>query len=124
MKYLSNYIEDAMSETFKAFGAFFAFSDKQFKEEAKDGINYTNLGTGLIVPKGKAGDLIDQMDKVVKTGITQDIKENGINGIINRELNNHEAGYTGDITSTVEALDGYNITEKQVYEVYKNLPQE
>ena len=44
--------------------------------------------------------IIDDMDNVLKTGIAQDIKENGKEAIIRRELANHEASYTGDITST------------------------
>ena len=40
MKYLNDYIDDEMSKTFKKYGVFFAFSNKQYKEQAKEDIKY------------------------------------------------------------------------------------
>ena len=51
MKYLINYIEEAQTKAFEKAGAFFAFSDKQFEEQKKEGVRYSYMGAGLICPK-------------------------------------------------------------------------
>jgi len=121
MKYLQDYTEKATSKLFKDNGAFFAFSDKQF-EEAKDkkipNKDYCNMFAGMVAPKKNSDNIIAGLKKITKEGIKQDIKENGIIGIIKRELGNHECYYTGDYSTAFESLDGYNITLNQVKEVY------
>lgn len=119
MKYLSDYIEAKQSELFNKYGAFFAFSDKQFQEAKKEGIKYVSLGYGLIVPKGSEEDLINGLDQIREEGIKQDILENGKSAIIQRELGNHEAQITLDIDPTLKALDGYGITREEVEEGFK-----
>jgi len=44
---------------FKAHGAFFAFSNEQFNEQKKDGVEYTHLFSGLIAPKNTAKELLE-----------------------------------------------------------------
>lgn len=119
MKYLLNYTDEAVSEAIKNAGAFFAFSDKQFNEAKKDGVKYTSLFAGLICPTNNAKKLLDDISTAHENGIKQDIAENGINNIIARELSNHEAYYTGDITSTINALAGYNVSEQAIRDVFK-----
>lgn len=119
MKYLSNYISEKQTAVFNETGAFFAFSDKQFLENKKDGIKYVHMGGGLICPEEKAGELVTGLDNVYKAGIKQDLEENGRGGVIKRELANHEAYYTGDIDSTVEVLTPYGITREEIQAIYK-----
>ena len=124
MKYLSNYIEDAQSAAFEKNGAFFAFSDKQLSEKKVEGVKYVSLGSGLICPKENADKLHSELTQIVKDGVKQDVEENGIEKIIERELANHEAYYTGDLDDTLEALSCYDelVTEEIVAEIYrKNL---
>lgn len=123
MKYLQDYINDSQTAVIDKAGAFFAFSDKQYEEQKspdKDKLDYTHLFGGLICPKDTAKQLLIDLAEVHKVGIEQDIAENGIEGIIKRELNNYEAYYTRDITSTVEALEPYGITEDQVRKIFHN----
>jgi len=115
MKYLTNYIEEKQTELFNETGAFFAFSDKQFKEGEKKGVKYTSLGSGMICPKENIKKLLDGLDKIVTEGIAQDIAENGKEGIIKRELANHEYSYTGDASSTIDALGGYGFTDEDIF---------
>lgn len=119
MKYLSDYISAGQTKALDKAGAFFAFSNKQFDEVKKEGVKYVDMGLGMICPKETAGQLVIDLDNVLKTGIEQDIAENGIDNIIKRELNNHEAYYTGDITSTVEALGAYPVTKEQILSIYR-----
>jgi hypothetical protein len=125
MKYLSCYIEEGQSKLMEETGAFYAFSTKQFDEAAVEGVEYTNMGYGLICPKEHADKLFKGLEENVKNGIEQDIKENGKEAIIKRELYNHEAFYTRSTNSTAEALELYeDITREDIRRVfYKELPK-
>lgn len=118
IKYLTHYIEEAQSQLYAETGAFFAFSKQQFDEAKKPNVKYMSLGYGMICPEEHAQKLVDGMTKIVANGIAQDMAENGKTAIISRELHNHEAFYTGDISDTVSALDGYGFTRDDVAAVY------
>lgn len=120
MKYLSDYIEEKQKECFKKHGVFFAFSNKQFNEQKQEGVKYVSLGAGIIVPKDNIDTFIDDHHNIVTEGIKQDVAENTIEGVVKRELGNHEAYYTGTIDSTVEALKEYPVTEEQIYKIFRN----
>ena len=119
MKTLSNYTEQAISEALSKHGAFFAFSQSQFEEQAVPGLRYCSLGSELICPEKNALLLSSDLEKAHHRGISLDIAENGVSAIILRELLNHEAFYTGDISDTVDALQSYEFSRQQVIEVFK-----
>jgi hypothetical protein len=118
MKYLNDYTEEAISNLLNENGAFFAFSDKQFEEQKKEGIKYVSMFAGLLCPKPNAEKVEKGLLNITKQGIALDIAENGKEAIIARELNNHEAYYTGDIDSTIQCLSGYDFTEDEIKTVY------
>lgn len=118
MKYLSNYVEKKQTALFDSMGAFFAFSDSQFDEAKVEGVKYVSLFAGMICPKENARELIDRLETIHKDGIAEDLAENGVQGVIHRELGNHEAQITGDIDSTVDALEGYGISRLQIQNEY------
>jgi hypothetical protein len=62
---------------------------------------------------------MDGLSNITAQGIAADIAENGKENIIKRELYNHEAFYTDDITSTTEALDAYGFTVDEIRTVYR-----
>lgn len=125
MKYLSDYMEDHQTKLFDETGTFFAFSMKQYDEQAKKGVEYVNAGNGMVVPEEHVKDVINGLHDIYKTSIELDIKENGIDKIILRELENHECFYTGDITDCIEKLEDYPISKKQISEVYfSNIKQQ
>jgi len=113
-------MEQQQTALFERYGAFFAFGNKQFDEQKEDGVKYVDLGAGLIAPKETYKDLIEDLNNIHKCGIAQDITENGKTAIIERELANHEAGYTYSIDDTVTALEGYGITTAEVQAVFNN----
>lgn len=121
MKYLQDYIQEAQTQLFKKYGILFVFSDKQYKDQKVTGVTYVSLGAGLVCPKNTAKEFIQELELVHIKGIKDDIIDNGIQSIIERELNNHEFSYTQDITSTIACLRSYPITEHQVYRVSKGL---
>jgi len=118
MKYLNEYTEDKQTELLDRLGAFFAFSQKQFHEQRKDGEKYTSLGSGTIVPARNAKALIDGMGKIVAEGIKEDKSDHTPEQIIKRELANHECFYTGDLTSALDALDGYGFSKDKIRAVF------
>ena len=121
MKYLSDYIQDAQTKLFDETGTFFAFSQDQFNEGKKEGVTYTAMLGGAIVPVENAKKLMLGLEKIHDAGIAQDIAENGIEAIIARELSNHEAYYTYDISDTFDSLLGYNVTKAQVQAVFNKI---
>ena len=120
MKYLQDYQEARQTELFNRLGTFFAFSTKQFNEAKKEGTKYINMGAGMLTPAGTEKELIDTLELIHNEAMAQDIKENGITGIIRRELYNHEAFYTGGINSTCEALEPYKEITKEMIRVEYN----
>ena len=114
MKYLQDYMADQQTTTFEKYGAFFAFSGKQFAEQKKEGVKYCSLGSGLIVPTEHTEDIKKALDDIYTNAIKQDLEENGVKAIIHRELANHECQIVGDYNEVVELLEPYKITADQV----------
>ena len=118
MKYLCTYMEEKQTALFNETNTIFAFSTKQFNEGKKEGITYINMGAGMLCDKRHVKKLIEGLEKIYKDSIKQDIKENGIDAIIKRELANHEAWYTMDIQETCDKLKDYPISKKQIKQIY------
>lgn len=120
MKYLQDYMNERQTKAIDKAGAFFAFSTAQFNEQKKEGVKYVNLNMGMICPKENAESLLEELNTIYTESIEQDIKENGLNAIIRRELNNHEAYYTRDLESTAQALADYPVTIEDIRRVFNN----
>ena len=118
MKHLQDYIEKKQTALFNKTGSFFAFSQNQFNEAKKPEVKYTAIGSGLLCPTANVKELMDGLDQIHEVGIKQDIEENGIDGIIKRELLNHECYYTGDITDCIDKLEDYPITIEKIQEIF------
>ena len=118
MKYLSDYQENAQTRLFDNTGSFFAFSNKQFDEAKKDGVRYVIMGAGLITPAEHVKKVAKTLDSIYHGAIKKDLKENGKEAIIKRELYNYECFYTGDISTVVETLDSYGFTEEEIQAIY------
>jgi len=107
MKYLSDYMNQAQTEAFNKFGAFFAFGSKQFEEKCKPGVRYVDMGAGLVCPKESAKLLNDALENIYQQAIKADVSENGAAKIVEREYFNHETQLTGDTFTMMEALSGH-----------------
>ena len=115
---LQNYITDKQTALFTELGAIFAFSNEQFHTQKQEGVTYVSLGAGLLVPKDNVKSFKEKHKIIIDEGIAQDIKDNGKENIIKRELDNYECYYTGDYTDCVEALDSYGFTEDDIRAVF------
>jgi len=125
MKYLQDYMTAKQDKVFKEHQAFFAFSDKQVGEGMKEhGLTsrerLCNMGSGMVCPKENADNLLKDLTKIYQDSIKQDIKENGINKIVRRELSNHECYYTGDCGACVEKLADYPINPDDIVKIFRN----
>lgn len=118
MKYLGDYTEKKTSALFKKLGAFWAFSDAQFEESAKKNVQYASVFGGLIAPKENIPTLLIELKVIQEEGRELDIKENGIENIIKRELYNHEAFYTWEYQDVIDKLKPYKITPEQIRTVF------
>tara|TARA_R100000781_G_scaffold114704_2_gene86258 strand:+ start:1453 stop:1842 length:390 start_codon:yes stop_codon:yes gene_type:complete len=119
MKYLSDYMEEKQTALFEKTGTIFAFSQKQFEEQRKDNVTYVNLGQGMLTEKPNVEEVINELHKIYKDCIKQDIKENGKDKIILRELENHEAFYVGNTEDTERKLEDYEcISKEDIKRVY------
>lgn len=107
MKYLSAYTEAPLSALFSELGVFFAFSKEQFNAKKVEGVEYNALSGGAIVPVGKVEEFLRRVDEIHEQGIKEDLAENTLEGVIERELINHEAYYTGSTEETQDALADY-----------------
>lgn len=123
MKYLQDYINEGQTKAINKAGAFFAFSKQQFDEQKKDGVQYVSTNMGMLCPKDTIDTLLVELDDVYNQGIKDDIADNGLEAIIKRELNNHEAYYTGDIHSTADALADYPVTVEEISNVFNQQKQ-
>jgi len=107
MPYLSHYTEKAKNEAYKQFGAFHAFSNKQFEEQRKEGVKYVHMGQNLICPKKNVQKFFEALEKAHMDGIAADKAENGQEAIIRRELSNYEVYWGGSLDDVVDALNLY-----------------
>jgi|GEM_PF-739539 len=107
MNYLSSYIRDEQSKLFESTGAFFCFSDAQYKEKAIEGVSYCNIGIGLICPTDKVKELMQELNKIGGKGMVQDVADNTAVGVIRREYFNYESQLTMDTTNAMASLYRY-----------------
>lgn len=129
MKYLHDYVQEAQTKLFEECGVFFAFSEKQLKEGCeKVGATVDNR----VMSFGHGGYLLSKhyekfekgMEQIQKEGMAQDIAENGLEAIIERELANYETQLNGDWKQILEVLEDYEgVTEEMVLSSYKKYYQ-
>lgn len=110
---------------FNEVGIIWAFSDKQFTEQAQKDTKYSSIGNGGYIPSANVDAYLTglkQIDLWAKNTKKNDEE------IILYELNNYECFYIGDIEEALPRLKelGYTLNEaKKVFkkkEKNKNLP--
>lgn len=115
---LTTIIQAKQTELFNQYGVFFAFSNEQFEKGKKEGVIYSQLGAGMLCPKANVQAFWADHERVVADGIAEDIRANGKDAIIRRELYNYECFYTGDIDDCVDAVECYGFTRADVVAEY------
>jgi hypothetical protein len=118
------YQEREQTKLFTKYGVFFAFSNAQFKEGTnKVGASPENkvvsLGAGMYCLSKNKDVLIKEMAQITKNKVAKDIKDNGINNIIVRELYNYETFVSYNFDDVKEALKPYNVSDEQISEAFR-----
>jgi len=111
--------QDTISKVLDQYGAFFAFSNKQFEESRKEGVKYVDLGAGLIAPQGTGKKIAAGIEAATKEGVAADKKEKTNKEIIWDAFANYECQISCDTSDAVEALDGYGFTKEEIQKEWK-----
>ena len=111
--------EEKTNKLIEATGLIFAFSNKQFDEQKKEGVKYVSIGAGGLVPKENI-DIFSKGMEEIMSWKKLEMKKLKPEFLIEYELSNHECYYTGSIEDALEVLKEYDITREQVMEVYRN----
>lgn len=129
----SKFVETKTSALLDKHGAFFAFSNKQIDEgleenKAKgfsaDKADYCQVSGGMILPKSNVGAFSAEYDAMMSAAREEYLNTYTKAQIIGYELSNHEAGYTGDISDTVDAVAHLGFAREDVLEVYSTWYEE
>lgn len=100
---------------------FFAFSNTQFEEAVSKLVGedkrIVSIGAGGFIPKNRVEDYINGMKKIGEEFDEAMKSKADREAYIAYELNNHEAYYTRDISSTLDAL-GDGFTREEVMAVF------
>ena len=120
-KEIQHVIDNLLSEVFKKYGVFFAFSEAQVQEQKQPGVKYAyssdlNMFYNIETP----GNIFEEMTAAVDKGREIDKQQNGKDEIILRELLNYECFYTGNPGDAITRLEEYNYTKEEVLEVFNN----
>ncbi len=119
--YLSEILQERQTALFEKHGVFFAFSNEQLKKgvDKYPGKKLVSLGAGTFCVKDNVKAFISDHEQLVVTCMKEDIEKHGLDGVIYRELGNHECFYTGDIEPAWDALKTYpNITRDMVIRIF------
>jgi hypothetical protein len=100
-----DYIKDDLTRLFSDTGAFYAFSESQYNEQAQKGVRYVRAQMGLYVPMGeKYKQFFDRLDAIYTDKGAEFFQLQGLEKIAKYEFWNYETAYTGDTSDAREAL--------------------
>ena len=120
----NKWMQDELSKLFAKYKVFFAFSKKQFDEGlANHGISKDEklaevVGGGVIPSKNSKAFYNDF--EALHENLKKEIKKLDPVIVIEYELSNYEAYYTGDLQDAFEVLKDYDYTIEQVRQVYND----
>jgi hypothetical protein len=109
--------EQEQTKLFEKYNLFFAFNEKQFKEGAKDEKQIVHIGAGGYLPEKNFEKFMKDYEALYNW-LELAVKQTDAEKTILYELLNHEAFYTGDISSALDVLEGFNYTREQVKKVF------
>lgn len=120
-KEIQHVIDNLLSEVFKKYNVFFAFSEAQVQEQKQPGIKYSySSDLNMFFNSETPGNIFEEMTAAVDKAREIDKQQNSKEAIILRELLNYECFYTGNPSDAITLLEEYNYTKKEVLEVFNN----
>ena len=107
-------IEIKINDLLIANGAFFAFTEQQYNDEALPGVEYKRLYAGMLCPSDNVKTVMNGLDGLSDEKIHWELANNSIKTIIWDSLTNYECQITGDYSDAIEALKVYGISESDI----------
>ena len=107
-------IEIKINDLLIANGAFFAFTEQQYNDEALPGVEYKRLYAGMLCPAGNVKTVMDGLDNLSAEKIQFEIANNTVKAMIWDALANYECQISGDYSEACEALKMYGISEDDI----------
>lgn len=107
-------IEKKINDLLTANGAFFAFTEQQYNEEALPGVEYKRLYAGMLCPSGNVKIVMNGIDSLSAEKIQLELANNTVKDIIWYGLANYECQITGNYSDAIEALKPYGISEDAI----------
>ena len=95
-------------------GAFFAFTEQQYNDEALPGVEYKRLYAGMLCPSNNVKTVMNGLDSLSDEKIQWELSNNSIKTIIWDSLGNYECQISGDYNDACEALKVYGIIEDDI----------
>ena len=107
-------IDVKINDLLTANGAFFAFTEQQYNEEALPGVEYKRLYAGMLCPSDNVKTVMDGLDNLSDEKTHWELANNSIKTIIWDALANYECQITGDYNDAIAALKVYGISEDDI----------
>ena len=95
-------------------GAFFAFTEQQYNDEALPGVEYKRLYAGMLCPSDNVTTVMNGLDNLSAEKIHWELANNTVKAMIWDALANYECQISGDYNDAYEALKVYGISEDDI----------
>jgi hypothetical protein len=95
-------------------GAFFAFTEQQYNDEALPGVEYKRLYAGMLCPSDNVKTVMNGLDSLSDAKTHWELANNTLKTIIWDSLANYECQISGDYSEAWEALKPYGISEDDI----------
>ncbi len=103
-----------INDLLTANGAFFAFTEQQYNDEALPGVEYKRLYAGMLCPSDNVKTVMLGLDSLSDEKTQYELSNNTLKTIIWDQLANHETQISGDYSDACEALKMYGVTEADI----------
>lgn len=107
-------IEIKINDLLIANGAFFAFTEQQYNDEALQGVEYKRLYAGMLCPSDNVKTVMNGLNSLSDEKIQYELSNNSLKTIIWDSLANYECQISGDYSDAYEALKPYGITADDI----------
>ena len=107
-------IDLKINDLLTANGAFFAFTEQQYNDEAMPDVEYKRLYAGMLCPSDNVKTVMNGLDSLSDEKTHWELANNSIKTIICDSLANYECQISGDYSDAIEALKPYGISEDQI----------
>ena len=107
-------IDVKINDLLTANGAFFAFTEQQYNDEALPGVDYKRLYAGMLCPSDNVKTVMDGLDNLSAEKIQFELANNTVKAMVWDALANYECQISGNYNDAIAALKVYGISEDDI----------